>query len=194
MFLSSISFYSIRHPLRFQSDNSKSYNQPFSIHELRTAFGKAHDTAPGPDQIHYQILKHLPEASLQCFLKVFNNIWETGEFPPSWREATIIPIAKPWKDCKDPNNFRPIALTSCVCKAMERMINDPLVWFLETFVREGFLNGQHSNVISIFFDLEKTYDTSWKYGIKKDLHDMDLRGHLPFLFKTFNLKGNFKSE
>ena len=59
------------HPLIFQSDNTKPYNQTFSIYELRTALGKAHDTAPGPDQIHYQILKHLPEASLQCLLKVF---------------------------------------------------------------------------------------------------------------------------
>ena len=73
-----------RHPLIFQSDNTESYNQPFSIDCLMTALGKAHDTAPGPDQIHYQILKHLPEASLQCLLKGFDNIWETGEKPPSY--------------------------------------------------------------------------------------------------------------
>ena len=117
-----------RHPLMFQSDNTELYNQPFSMDELRTARGKAHD----PDQLHYQILKHLPEASLQCLLKVFNSFWEIGEFPPSWREATIIPIAKPGKNPKDPNNYRPIALTSCVCKTMERMINDCLVWYLES--------------------------------------------------------------
>ena len=207
-----------RHPLIFQSDNTERYNQPFSMDELRTALGKAHDTAPGPDQIHYQILKHLPGASLQCLLKVFNNIWETGEFPPSWREAIIIPIAKPGKDSNDPNNYRPIALTSCVCKTMERMINDRLVWYLEsssliteaqsgfrktrstmdhlvrfeTFVREGFLNGEH--VVSIFFDLEKAYDTTWKYGIMKNLHDMDLRGRLPLFIQTFYLRGNFESE
>ena len=180
-----------RHPRMFQSGNTKPYNQPFSKDELRTALGIAHDTAPGPDQIHYQILKHLPEAFLQCLLKVFNNIWETGEFPPSRREATLIPIAKPGTDSKDPNNYRPIALTSCVCKTMERMINNRLVWFLEsslliteaqsgfrktrstmdhlvrfeTFVREGFLKGEH--VVSFFSDLENAYDTTWKYGIIK---------------------------
>ena len=121
-----------RHPLIFQSDNTEPYNQPFSMDELRTALDKAHDTAPGPDEIHYQILKHLPEASLQCLLKVFKSVWETGEFPPSWREATITPIAKPGNDSKDPNNYRPIALASCVCKTMERMINDRLVWYLES--------------------------------------------------------------
>ena len=205
-----------RHPLIFQSDNTEPYNQPFSIDELRTVLGNAHDTAPGPDQIHYQILKHLPEASLQCLLKVCNNIRETGEFPPSWREATIIPIAKPGKDSKDPNNYCLIALTSCVCKTMERMINDRLVWYLEsssliteaqsgfwktrstmdhlvrfdTFVREGFLNREH--VVSIFLNLEKAYDTTWKYGIMKYLHDMDLRGRLPLFIQNFLSERKFR--
>jgi hypothetical protein len=35
----------------------------------------------GPDEIHYQILKHLPEESLVSLLEIFNNIWETGNFP-----------------------------------------------------------------------------------------------------------------
>ena len=206
-----------RHPLILQSDYTEPYNQPFSIDELRTALGKAHDTDPGPDQIYYQILKHLPEASLQCLLEVFNNIWETGEFPPSWREATIIPIAKPGKDSKDTNNYHPIALTSCVCKTMEGMIKDRLVWYLEsssliaeaqsgfrktqstmdhlvqfgTFVREGFfLNREH--VESIFFDFEKAYDTTWKYGIMKRLHDMDLKGRLPLFIQNFLSQRKFR--
>ena len=65
-----------RNSLIFQSDNTEPYIQPFSKDELRTALGKAHDTAPGPDQIHYQILKHLPEPSLQCLLKV----WRVSPF------------------------------------------------------------------------------------------------------------------
>ena len=63
---------------------------------------------------------------------------------------------------------------------------DHLVRF-ETFVREGFLNGDH--VVSIFFNLEKAYDTTGKYRIMKDKYNMDLSGHLPhFLFKSFYLK------
>ena len=120
-----------------------------------------------------------------------------------------MPIAKPGKDSKDPNNYRPIALTSCVCKTMERMINDLLDWYLEsssliteaqsgfrktqstmdhlvrfvTCVREGFLKREH--VVSIFFDIEKAYDTTWKYGIMKYLHDMDLRGGLPLFIQNY---------
>ena len=68
---------------------------------------------------------------------------------------------------------------------------DHLVRF-ETFVREGFLNGEH--VVSIFFDLEKAYGTTWKYGIMKNLHDMDLRGRLPLFIQNFYLIGYFESE
>jgi hypothetical protein len=40
----------------------------------------------------------------------------------------------------------------------------------------------------LFFDLEKAYDPTWKYGILKDLFDMGLKGKLP------NFISNFLSE
>ena len=49
----------------------------------------------GPYDIHYQMLKHLPETALDILLHIFNGIWTTGVFPESWRLATIIPIPKP---------------------------------------------------------------------------------------------------
>ena len=57
--------------------------------------------------------------------------YKHGHFPLSWSQAIVIPIPKPGKDNTDPNNYRPIALTSCICKTMDRMINKRLVWFLE---------------------------------------------------------------
>ena len=39
--------------------------------------------------------------------------------------------------------------------------------------------------VAIFFDLEKAYDTTWKYGIMKDLHDIGLRGRLPNFISNF---------
>ena len=38
--------------------------------------------------------------------------------------------------------------------------------------------------MSVFFDLEKAYVTTWKYRIMKDLHDMDLRGCFPLFIKN----------
>ncbi len=46
--------------------------------ELNSAIGKSHDSSPSPDDIHYQLIKHLSADSLQSLLEVFNLIWETG--------------------------------------------------------------------------------------------------------------------
>ena len=50
----------------------------------------------------------------------------------------------------------------------------------------GFVKNQHT--VGIFFDLEKAYDTTWKGGIMKDLHEMGLKGGLPLFIDNF-LKG-----
>ena len=50
--------------IKFSSNNLESYNQPFSKDELRAAIHKAHDSATSPDNIHYQMLKNLPEVAL----------------------------------------------------------------------------------------------------------------------------------
>ena len=177
--------------LNFTSSNTEEYNSLFNITELKDAIAESKDTATGPDDIHYQMLKHLPETALDTLLHIFNGIWTTGVFPECWRLATIIPIPKPGKDHAEPTNYRPIALTSCLCKTLERMINKRLVWYLEsnnlitklqsgfraerstndnlvrleTFIRDAFIKREH--VVAVFFDLEKAYDTTWRYGILK---------------------------
>ena len=195
--------------LNFKSQNNEIYNKDFNLDELVEAIQLSHDSATGPDEIHYQMLKHLPENSLETLLNIFNYIWTTGKFPEDWTLATIIPIPKPGKDPAEPNNYRPIALTSCLCKTLERMINKRLTWFLEsnnhisrfqsgfrsdrsttdnlvrleTFIRDAFIKKEH--VVAVFFDLEKAYDTTWRYGILKDIHKLGLRGRLPTFIENF---------
>ena len=62
---------------------------------------------------------------------MFNIFWVNSYFPNQWKNATIIPIARPNKDNLDPNNYGPIALTSFVCKIFETMINERLIQYLE---------------------------------------------------------------
>ena len=116
-----------RENLNFQSQNNEKYYLPFKLSELKNSLDKSHDTTAGPDDIHCQILKHLPSDAL---LNIMNEIWRTGKFPEDWHKKVIIPIPKPGKDKTEATNYRPIALTSCICKTMERMINDRLVWVL----------------------------------------------------------------
>jgi ribonuclease HI len=198
-----------RKVLNFNSNNTESYNLPFTLLELLMSLKSSHDTSVGPDDIHYQLLKHLPINCKMILLNLFNRIWVGEPFPSAWRNAIVIAIPKPGKDISLPTNYRPIALTSCLCKTMERMVNGRLVYFLEynnflspsqsgfrsqrstadhlvsleTYIRDGFAHGDH--VLSVFFDLEKAYDTTWKCGIISDLFSMGLRGHLPVFIRNF---------
>ena len=61
---------------------------------------------------------------------------------------------------------------------------------LETFVREAFIKKEH--LTAVFFDLEKGYDTTWKYGIMRDLNDFDLKGRLPNFIDNFLSNRCFK--
>ena len=177
--------------------------------ELKQALQKSNNSAAGPDEVHYNLLTHLPESVLSVLLKIYNPIWESGTFPPSRREAVVVPIAKPDKDPKNLTNYRSIAPSSCLCKTMERMVNARLMWCLEseghlsdvqcgfrkncstvdhlvrfeTFVREAFIKKEH--VVAIFFDLEKAYDTTWQHGILRDLHEFGFRGRLPCFINNF---------
>jgi len=51
----------------------------------------------------------------------------------------------------------------------QRSTTDHLVR-LESFVREAFAQRPHA--VEVFFDLEKAYESTWKYGIMRDLHDI----------------------
>ena len=53
---------------------------------------------------------------------------------------------------------------------------DHLVRF-EMFCREAFIHNQH--LVLVIFYLEKAYNTTWKYGILKDLHGFGPRGCFP---------------
>ena len=108
-----------RQTIQFSSDNAEVYNRPFSMEELQDALRRAHDSSAGPDEIHYQLLKHLPSSSLLLLLNIFNKIWLSGNFPSDWRKAIVIPISKSGKDPTNSTNYRPIALTSCICNTME---------------------------------------------------------------------------
>ena len=111
--------------IRFSSNNSEEYNEPFTLTELVDSIKKSNNSAVSPDEIH-KFLKQLPDESVKYLLKLYNNIWVNSTFPETWRQSIIILIPKSGKDTLNPQNYWPIALTSCLCKMMEQMINSRL--------------------------------------------------------------------
>lgn len=84
---------------------------PFTPQELRQAEKNSSDTAPGRDGITYSIITRSGKAGSQAILSLINHSWRLGKLPTTWKLADITP-----------NKYRPIALTSCICKTMERMV------------------------------------------------------------------------
>jgi ribonuclease HI len=205
-----------RAPLNLQSTNQEPYNQLFTLQELKSAITRSKNTSPGPDCITNDMLKNLPDIATQYLLKIMNKFYTKETFPDNWRESIIVPVPKPNKDHSQPINYRPIALTSVICKTMEKIINNRLLDYLdstptfrniqagglrkrsttdhlvrlESAIRGAFVNSEH--LISIFFDLEKAYDTTWRYGIMRDLANLGLRGRLPKFINNFLQHRNFK--
>ena len=117
--------------INFKTNKKLRYNKKFMMRYLKRSLKKSNNSSPGPDQIHYEILRHLPIETLHILLDIINGTWKNDTFPESWKEALIISIPKPGKDHFNPLNYRPIALISCICKTVERMVNERLVWYLE---------------------------------------------------------------
>ena len=160
------------------------------------------EKSPGPDGITNEILQHMGKSAKNILLKIFNASWVNSSVPQSWRDATMIPIHKKGKDKSKPDSYRPISLTSCVGKLMERMINTRLTWYLEkkqlisptqagfrqnrstedqvTYIaqeiEDAFQDKKHT--LAVWIDLEKAFDKVWREGLKLKMHQCGISGHM----------------
>ncbi|GFT37498.1 probable RNA-directed DNA polymerase from transposon X-element [Trichonephila clavipes] len=55
--------------------------------------------------------------------------------------------------------------------------------FLESQIRGAFVRRNH--LVSLFFDIEKAYDRTWRYGILRNMYDFGLRGNIPIFIFNF---------
>lgn len=72
------------------------------------------------------MIKEIPSEYRYLLLEIINEIWISALIPQPWREYQVHFIDKIGK-----NKVRPIALSSCMGKIVERIINERLVWWAE---------------------------------------------------------------
>lgn len=195
-------------PLHFP-DGDDSYNRPFTLQELRSALEACEDTSPGADGIHYAMLKNMSDLQLGLLLNFYNYLWLNDLFPDAWREAVVLPFVKPGKAPGCVASFRPIQLTSCLCKLLERMVHNRFACILDTLdfispyqsgfrkhhstydplvrsegaIQEAFICGEY--LVAVFLDIAKAYDMVWVRQVLKILQDLGLKGHLPRFISNF---------
>ena len=147
-------------------------------------------TSPGPDKISNHMLKNLPDPTLEELVSIFNLSMKSGHVPSAAKISTIIMIPKKTDNPNSPLNYRPISLTSCLIKLLERIMCNRLYKFLEEnkFLIEeqsGFrrnrrtadnlyfltqktaesFNRNNKHVLAIFFDICKAFDKVWHAGL-----------------------------
>ena len=105
--------------------------------------------SPSPlDQIPYQVLRRCPSIR-SALLHLFNICWAGRTVPKSWKEGVIrlIPKSAAKKAPQIPENFRPIALTSCIGKLYTSILKGRWLSFLmsngylDTGVQKAFIPG-----------------------------------------------------
>jgi len=146
---------------------------------------------------------------MEVILQLFNKIWLTSKIPPSWLHAIVVPIPKPNKPSHLPSSYRPISLTSNVCKLFEKMIVCRLDWFLEYhnvlhISQSGFRQRRKTtdhllrlhdaihksmankhNVLSVFIDIEKAYDMVNKEVLLSKLLSYGISGRMFRFIRSF---------
>ena len=186
----------------FTSNNTECYNELFTLSELVDSIRRCGNTSVGPDMLHYAFFKQMDQAQYEVMLQLFNTIWVTGTFPDDWSHSYIIPILKPGKPASQPQSYRPIQLTSCMGKILERMVTSRLNWYIETSkllspyqsafrrarctvdhivrleseVRHGFL--LHRYTLGVFLDFKSAYNLVSVPALLLKMYHMGFRGRL----------------
>ena len=79
--------------------------------------------APGPDGISPTLLRATARSLAPPLLRVMNCSLADGALPADWKLSQITPVFKSGKRCNIAN-YRPVALTSIICKVLERAVAD----------------------------------------------------------------------
>ena len=151
------------------------------------------------------MLKNLPDTTISDLRTLFNKCIKLNKIPEAWKIAKISMIPKKDDDKTNPNNYRPISVTSCLGKILVKVMAKRLYFFLESNgllvnTQSGFrrhrrtadnlffltqkvaesFNRNGKNTCCLFFDISKAFDKVWHEGLYYKLIKMNVH---PYLIK-----------
>ena len=110
-----------RIPFGSRTESSLNYIDisPYKVHKCLSKLPLRPGTSP--DSIPYYFLRKTADYLYAPLTRLFNNIQLQGTIPNIWKIGFVKPIFKKGSPDKV-DNYRPICLTCCVSKVMERII------------------------------------------------------------------------
>jgi hypothetical protein len=157
------------------------------------------DKSPGLDAMHPRILKELAETISTPLTYIFQKSVSSGQLPRQWKDAVISPIYKKG-DRKQAQNYRPVSLTSIICKLLERLVVDQIREHLENNYlaskeQHGFTTGKstvtnlleamnlwtetlmHGTPVDILYlDYAKAFDTVPHVRLLRQVESFGIKG------------------
>ena len=84
----------------------------------------------GVDKVSNSVLKNCARSFVKPLKLIFDKSLNAGEVPKEWGEANVTPIFK--KGSKlFAANYRPVSLTSSICKLLESIVRDNIMKYLQ---------------------------------------------------------------
>ena len=186
------------------SEGVATFNTDIVYEEVEAAIQRLKaGKSPGPDDMYPELFMNASENLKKGILYIFNSSWSAGQLPLGWRCASVKFLRKQGKtDYYSPSSYRPISLTSVLCKLMERIVLSRLEAYVEgkrlldeeqqgfrrfhytTYavpklvqsIREGF--GNKESTLACFIDLEKAYNSVWREGLMVKLSKLGIKGRM----------------
>ena len=162
----------------------------------------------GPDNIHPKLLKSLSSTIefVSALTEMFNVCISTGKIPSSWKDANVVGLFKKGNK-KDALNYRPVSLTSLVCKVYEKFIHRHILQHVEPKIssrQHGFIHGKScfSNLLEsaeeimglleggspvdvLYMDFWKAFDSVPHFRLLTKLENMGITGKTLEMIRDF---------
>ena len=163
----------------------------------------------GPDEILPKLLKITGKYLIKPLQLLYNRSVELGTVPIQWKMSNISAIFKGKGEEHDPNNYRPISVTSCMGKILEKIIFKYLYNYLQEYeILTRYQSGFHpwdstvnqlleiyhiiienldkgKNIKFIFCDVSKAFDKVWHDGLLFKLKKYGIQGNLFEWFTSY---------
>ena len=163
----------------------------------------------GPDCLHPIVIKNLSSSLTKPLTILFNKSLHMGVVPNAWKVANVKALYKGKGDSSDPSNYRPIAITSCISKLLERIVFK----YVFNFVHDHKIISNHQSgfqpndstinqllsiyhtIISnldkgkelrfVFCDISKAFDRVWHKGLLYKLESYGIKGSILKWFESY---------